>query len=291
MLRVFIGSVCTVALYFSTLHIAFASPPYDTFVEKVAALEQHYGGRLGVALYRTKDDTWYTYRGDERFPLCSVFKVVAVADLLKRSESDPALLQTRFPVQENAILPFSFAIRKYLKSGISLKEIAESCLVVSDNTAANMLLRALGGPAAVTAFAHALGHTEFRLDRWEMEMNDSTPGDERDTVSPLAMTKLLHKIVLGDVLAASTRAQLTRWMINCMTGEKRLAAGTPRAWTVAQKTGTGDYGTTNAIGVLWPPVGYPLVLSVFYTQDSVDAEARSDLIATIAQLATQPQQD
>lgn len=291
MARAFIWLACIVVLFFSTSGLAAASPPYDNFVERVAALEQHYGGRLGVAMYRTKDDTWYSYRGDERFPLCSVFKVVAVADLLKRSESDPALLQTRLPVDENDILPFSFAIKKYVKTGISLKEIAEACLVVSDNTAANMLLRTLGGPAAVTAFARSLGQTDFRVDRWEMEMNDSTPGDERDTTSPLAMAALLHTIVLGDVLAPPERRQLTRWMINCMTGDKRLAAGTPRAWTVAQKTGTGDYGTTNAIGVLWPPVGSPLVLSVFYTQDTIDAEARNDLIAAVARLATQPQQE
>lgn len=201
MARAFIWLVGTLVLFFFASGSATASPSYDNFVEKVAALEQQYGGRLGVAMYRTKDDTWYSYRGDERFPLCSVFKVVAVADLLKRSESDPALLQQRLPVDEKAILPFSFAIKKYLKTGISLKEIAEACLVVSDNTAANMLLRALGGPTAVTAFARSLGHTDFRVDRWEMEMNDSVPGDARDTTSPLAMTEILHKIVLGNVLA------------------------------------------------------------------------------------------
>lgn len=270
-----------------------ADTTYDTFVARVAQLEAAVGGRLGVAMLRTRDGTWYSHRGDERFPLCSVFKVVAVAQLLKRSESEPDLLATRLPVTEEEIMPFSYVIRHYLKKGITLGEVGRACLLVSDNTAANILLRELGGPAAVTAFARTLGDTAFRIDRWEMDMNDSTPGDERDTTTPLAMARTLQTLVLGDALAPQQRDALKKGMVDSLTGERRLRAGAPRSWTVAQKTGTGDYGTTNAVGVLWPPVGWPLVLVVFYTKDGPDAvrEAapNSELLAAVARLATQPQ--
>lgn len=267
---------------------AVASPPYDTFVQKLAALEQEHGGRLGVAMLRTKDNTWYTYRGDERFALCSVFKVVAVAQVLQQAAVQPDVLQKRISVSAADIQPYSFAIRKYLDTGISLGQIAQICLLVSDNTAANLLLRELGGPQGVTAYARTLGDTEFRIDRWEMEMNDAVPGDERDTTTPLAMAQTLHKLVLGDALPAPQRATLRQWMIDCLTGGSRLPAGTPKSWTIAQKTGTGDYGATNAVGVLWPPVGTPLVLAVFYTRDTIDAETNNDIIAAVAKLATQP---
>lgn len=269
---------------------ATASPPYDNFPAEVAKLEVHYGGRLGVALFRTKDGTMYTYRGAERFPMCSTFKVVAVADLLKRSQSDPELMQQRISISDDMIMPFSSAIGKYREQGITLGEIAEECLVVSDNTAANLLLEALGGPEAVTDFARSLGDTEFRLDRWEMEMNDADPGDLRDTTTPLAMAQTLHKLIFGDVLAETQRNFLKKGMRNCMTGFARLRAGAPKAWTVIDKTGTGYYGTTNAIGVLWPPVGTPLVLVVFYTQEDRDADANNEIIAAVARLATNPEQ-
>lgn len=272
------------------LQLAAASPPYDTFVQKVAALEAEHGGRLGVALLRTKDNTLYTYRGDERFPLCSTFKVVAVADLLRRSQGNPALLEKRIPVEGVEIQPFSFAIRKYLQSGITLRQIGIICLTVSDNTAANMLLEQLGGPEGVTAFARSIGDTAFRVDRWELEMNESAPGDERDTTTPTAMVQTLHNLLLGDALAPPQRDTLKRWMVDCLTGRERFPAGTPRSWTIAQKTGTGGYGTTNALGILWPPVGTPLVLVVFYTQDDVEADPNPAIIAAVARLATRPEE-
>ena len=279
---------CLVLLLFA--RPAAASAPYDSFVDKVAEIEAHYGGRLGVAMLRTRDNTWYTYRGDERFPMCSVFKIMAVAALLKRSEVDPSIMQVRLAVDESTILPYSYAIRKYLKTGITLREIGEICLSVSDNTAANMLLGELGGPEAVTAFARAIGDTDYRLDRRELAMNDAVPGDERDTTTPVAMVRTLHDLVLGDVLAPPQRDQLKKWMTNCLTGERRFRAGTPRSWTLAHKTGTGDYGATNNVGIFWPPVGTPLVLAVFYTrEDDLEAEPSSDLLAEVARLATQPQ--
>lgn len=280
--------LCAVLLWAGSPNSASASPPYDTFIQKVGELEAQHGGRLGVAMLRTKDGTLYTYRGDERFPLASTFKVLAVGDLLRRSQDDPSLLQKRLSLEGVEIQPFSFAIRKYLKTGISLGQTAQICLLVSDNTAANLLLRELGGPEAVTAFARSIGDPAFRVDRWEMEMNESAPGDVRDTTTPAAMVHSLNTLVLGDALAPAQRATLKKWMVDCLTGAERLPAGTPRSWTIAQKTGTGGYGTTNAVGILWPPVGSPLVLAVFYTQDDPDADSNTDIIAAVARLATQP---
>lgn len=280
--------LCAFLVWAGSSGLAAASPPDDTFIQKVRELEEQHGGRLGVAMLRTKDGTLYTYRGDESFPLASTFKVLAVADLLRRSQDNPALLQQRLSLEGVEILPFSYAIRKYLKTGISLGQTAQICLLVSDNTAANLLLRELGGPEAVTAFARSIGDTAFRVDRWEMEMNESAPGDMRDTTSPAAMVHSLNTLLLGDALAPAQRDTLKKWMVDCLTGADRLPAGTPKSWTIAQKTGTGGYGTTNAVGILWPPVGSPLVLAVFYTQDDFEADSNTEIIAAVARLATQP---
>ena len=290
--RLFLGLLLCFSLSLACTRPASASPPYDSFPRKLAELEARHGGRLGVALLRTRDNTWYTHRGDERFPMCSVFKVMAVANLLQRSEREPALLQTRLTVEAKAILPYSFAIRKYLNSGISLREAGEVCLSVSDNTAAHLLLGALGGPEMVTAFARSIGDADYRLDRAELSINDAVPGDLRDTTTPVAMARSLYQILLGNVLAPPQRAQMSKWMRNCLTGDRRFLAGTPKSWTVAHKTGTGDYGATNHVGVFWPPSGPPLVLVAFYTrEDDQEAEASSALLAEVARLATRPEDE
>ncbi|MDN8127273.1 class A beta-lactamase, partial [Burkholderia multivorans] len=155
----------------------------------------------------------------------------------------------------------------------------------SDNTAANELMKLIGGPAAVTAYARSIGDDTFRLDRWETELNTALPGDLRDTTTPAAMAASLRVLVLGDALPAAQRAQLIEWLRGNKVGDKRIRAGVPTGWRVGDKTGTGDYGTTNDAGVLWPPSRAPIVLAVYYTQTRADAKAKDDVIATATRIA------
>jgi beta-lactamase class A len=152
---------------------------------------------------------------------------------------------------------------------------------VSDNTAANLLMRQVGGPAGVTAFARSLGDDTFRLERWEPDLNSAIPGDPRDTTTPLAMMRTLRKLALGDALTPPARKLLVGWMLSSTTGAEKIRAGVPHDWKVADKTGSGSHGTTNTIAVMWPPAKEraPIVIAVYFTQSP---KLRNDVVAAAA---------
>jgi beta-lactamase class A len=173
---------------------------------------------------------------------------------------------------------------KHLADGMTVAELCEATLQYSDNPAANLLMKQIGGPAAVTAYARSIGDTEFRLERWETELNSAIPGDARDTTTPSAMARSLHKLVLGDALPAAQRKQLKDWMLGNTTGATRIRAGVPAAWPVADKTGAGDYGTVNDIAVIWPPGKAPIVLAVYLTQPGKDDKIRPEFHGEVAKI-------
>jgi beta-lactamase class A len=162
--------------------------------------------------------------------------------------------------------------------------LCAAALQYSDNTAANLLIRMAGGPQAVTAFARSIGDGEFRLDRWEAELNTAIPGDVRDTSTPGAMGRSLQRLVLGDALASPQREQLRDWLYGNTTGAARIKAGIPADWKIGDKTGSGDYGTANDIAVVWPPGSAPVVVAIYTTQARQDAKPRDDVISSAAKI-------
>jgi SAM-dependent methyltransferase len=154
----------------------------------------------------------------------------------------------------------------------------------SDNTASNLLMKILGGPGAVTTFARSIGDLQFRLDRWETALNSAIPGDLRDTSTPNAMASSLQRLAFGDALEPRLQLQLRVWLQGNTTGATRIRAGVPADWQVGDKTGTGDYGTANDIGLLWPPRRSPVVVAIYTTQSEKDAKARNDAIASAARI-------
>jgi beta-lactamase class A len=250
--------------------------------DRLAALETAAGGRLGVAALDTADGNRLDHRGDERFALCSTFKVLAAAAVLRRSETEGRLLPRRIAYAGADLVTYSPVTEKHVGAGMTVAELCAAALQYSDNTAANLLLKLLGGPAAVTAFARAIGDDTFRLDRVETALNTAIPGDPRDTSTPAAMAKTLQRLALGDTLGTAQRARLVDWMLGNTTGATRIRAGLPAGWRVADKTGSGDYGTTNDLAVAWPPGKPPVLLAVYYTQQDRKAAARSEVIAAAA---------
>ncbi|HEY6772631.1 MAG TPA: class A beta-lactamase, partial [Oxalicibacterium sp.] len=168
---------------------------------------------------------------------------------------------------------------KLVGKGMTVSELCAATLQYSDNAAVNLLMKELGGTAAVTAFARTVGDEIFRLDRWEPELNSAVPGDLRDTTTPAAMVQTLQKLMLGNALGSLQQEQLVFWMKKNRTGDARIRAGVPTDWIVADKTGTGSYGTTNDIGVLWPPGRAPIVVVLYFTQHEQAAKPRDDVIA------------
>ncbi|WP_175953250.1 PEN family class A beta-lactamase, Bcc-type [Burkholderia sp. BCC0405] len=252
--------------------------------DALAALERSAGGRLGVCAIDIASGRRVAHRQDERFPFCSTFKAMLSAAVLAQSVERPALLQQRVTYTQADLVNYSPVSKQHVGEGMTVAALCEAAIQYSDNSAANLLIKLLGGPQAVTAYARSIGDDTFRLDRWETELNDAVPGDLRDTTTPAAMTASLNALMLGEALPAAQRAQLVAWMRGNKVGDKRFRAGVPAGWTVADKTGTGDYGTTNDAGAVWSPSGAPIVLVVYYTQASADARAKEDVIASVARI-------
>lgn len=250
--------------------------------QKLEALEKSTGGRLGVALINTADDSQIVYRADERFAMCSTSKVMAAAAVLKQSESDKTLLNQRVEIKKSDLINYNPIAEKHVNGTMTLAELSAAALQYSDNTAMNKLIAHLGGPDKVTAFARSLGDETFRLDRTEPTLNTAIPGDPRDTTTPLAMAQ-----TLGKALAETQRAQLVTWLKGNTTGSASIQAGLPTSWVVGDKTGSGDYGTTNDIAVIWPEDHAPLILVTYFTQPDQKAESRRDVLAAAAKIVTQ----
>ena len=254
--------------------------------KKLANIEVASGARIGLFAINTADNSIYQDRGNERFPMCSTSKVMCVSAILKKSMTNSDLLQQkiRYTKQEVDSSGYAPITKDHIADGMTIAELCNASITQSDNLAMNLLLKNVGGPQAVTRFARSIGDKKYRLDRYEPDLNSAIPGDLRDTTTPEAMANALYKLVLGDVLASSQREQLQCWLKNNTTGKDRIRAGVPKGWVVGDKTGTGDYGTTNDIGILWPPKKSPIIVVIYVTQSKKDAVPRADIIASVTQI-------
>jgi beta-lactamase class A len=221
--------------------------------------------------------------------MCSVFKWLAAAAVLKRVDEGRADLQQRIRFGRDVLLPTSPVTEQHVGGdGMTLADLCEAAVTQSDNAAANLLLKRLGGPAAVTRFVRTLGDDKTRLDRYEMHLNEARPGDLRDTTTPRAMTVSLQSALLGNGLSAAGRHQLQQWMLANRTGGERLRAGVPADWRVADRTGTGSRGTSNVVGVLWPPGRAPLVVAALLTGSPGDGARRNAALADVGRQLVRP---
>ena len=252
---------------------------------QLAELESAAGGRLGVVGFNTGSGARIQHRAHERFPLCSTFKLMLAAAVLERSAKDASLLSKNVSYSKSDLIEHSPITEKHVATGMTVAGMCAATIQYSDNAAANLLLKVLGGPATVTAFARGIGDQTFRLDRTEPELNTSIPGDPRDTTTPAAMSDSIQRLVLGDALGAGQRDQLCTWLLGNTTNKERFLAGVPAGWKVGDKTGGGSYGSNNDVGVLWPPAGAPIVLSVYLTFPRKDAKVRNDVVASATRIA------
>lgn len=256
------------------------------FLARIAALERRHGGRLGVAILDSANGRHVAHRGDERFPMCSTFKWLAVAGVLARVDRGEESLDRRIVFAPGDVVSYSPVTGSRAgEPGMSLTEVCEAALGVSDNTAGNLLLDRLGGPAGLTAFARSLGDKVTRLDRRETELNEATPGDPRDTTSPLTMLRDMRAVLAGDVLTPASRERLVGWMAASSTGNKRLRAGMPGDWRVADKTGTSNNGVSNDVAIAWPPERAPILVTAYYAESDADGDARNAVLAEVGRVA------
>ncbi len=249
-----------------------------------AKLERTLAGRLGVFALNTANGQQLGYHADEYFPMCSTFKVILASAILKRSTQIDGLMYQRIKYQQSDLVTYSPITKQHIEDGMTVASLCAAAIQYSDNTASNLLMKILGGPGAVTAFARSIGDSQFQLDRWETTLNSSIPGDRRDTSTPNAMAISLQRLAYGDALEPQLQLQLRVWLQGNTTGSARIRAGVPTDWQVGDKTGTGDYGTANDLGLLWPPHRAPVVVAIYTTQGEKDAKARNDVIASAARI-------
>jgi beta-lactamase class A len=258
---------------------------------RLADLERAHGGRLGVAVLNLATGKRVGHRADERFLMCSTFKALAAALVLARVDQKKEQLDRRVVISKKDLVSWSPGVEKRIGgAGMTVAELCDAAVTLSDNAAANLLLTSFGGPAALTAFARSLGDEVTRLDRIEPELNErETPDDIRDTTTPAAMLGTLQKLLLGDALSPASRGQFAAWLITNKTGDTRLRAGLPKTWLVGDKTGTGSdkSGFNNDIAVAWPPDRAPVIVTAYCEMPSIPAAQRNAVIAEVGRIAAQ----
>jgi beta-lactamase class A len=250
----------------------------------LAHLERINGGRVGVAVLDTAAGEGSGYRANERFPMCSTFKFLLVSAILRRVDRHQETLNRAIAIPPKPLLFNSPLTESHAGGTLAIGELCHAALTRSDNTAANLLLESIGGPAGITGFSRSIGDAVTRLDRTETSLNESLPGDPRDTTSPAAMAGDLQSVLLGDVLSPASREQLTQWMESNLTGLDRLRANLPQGWRAADKTGSNGNDTSNDIAVLWPPGRPPLVIAAYITQCTGPETKRAAMLKEIGRL-------
>jgi len=230
----------------------------------LAEIEGATGGRLGVYSLDTATGQEIHHRADERFPMCSTFKWVLAAAVLQRIERGALSFEQRIALGEPDLLEYAPVTRKHLADGfMTIEALAQAAVTVSDNTAANLLLPTVGGPAGLTQFMRGNGDSVSRLDRNEPLLNSNQPGDPRDTTSPRAMAQLMLRLLCGEGLSVPLRERLIGWMRACETGNKRLRAGFPSDWVVGDKTGSGAHNAVNDVAMATPPGRAPVLVAAY----------------------------
>lgn len=251
--------------------------------DTLAGIERRHGGRLGVAARDMATGQAAAHRGDERFPLTSTFKLLLAGAVLARVEAGQERLDRRMSFGREALVTWSPVTEAAAGGpGLTVEALVEASLTISDNTAANLLLDAIGGPAALTAFLRGLGDGHSRLDRRETALNEATPGDPRDTTTPTSMLHSLHALTLGAALPPASRARLLGWMRANRTGGPLLRASLPPGWTAADRTGAGGHHSRAVIGLLFPPGGRPpLLVTAYLTEGPAAMAARDAILAEV----------
>ena len=264
-----------------------ASSAIASDLESLRRIEQKTGGRLGVFALDTQTGRRLAVRADERFAMCSTFKWLLAAQALAAVDRSQLALDQRVPFTSDDLLEHAPFAKEHVRRGyMKVEDLARAAVVVSDNTAANLLLDKLGGPQGLTQFARSLGDPTTRLDRNEPTLNGNEAGDVRDTTSPRAMVLLMNRILCGDALSPASQQRLSGWLMACETGKARLRAGLPPDWLVGDKTGTGEHGACHDVAIARPPGRGPVLIAAYLSEGHAKLEQLEAAHAEIARIVS-----
>lgn len=261
------------------------------FAHRMIEIQKRHGGRVGVSALtgtstaNAEANGSLSIQSTDRFAMCSTFKWVLAAAILQKVDQGKLKLSDPVRYGKKDLLDYAPTTTANLSKGqMAIGELCAAAVSLSDNTAANLLLPLIGGPAGLTAFVRGLGDTVTRFDRTEPSLNSNIDGDEKDTTTPEAMSTLLRTVFTGSVLKPESLKSLKDWMVATSTGDARIRGGVPKGAVVADKTGTGEHNATNDVGVIWLPNKPPVFLSIYTSGGSLDADGRNAVIADITRL-------
>ncbi|MGM0832893.1 MAG: class A beta-lactamase [Pseudomonadota bacterium] len=257
----------------------------DSITAELGRIEHALDARIGFAAHHLATGQRWEVNADERFAMSSTFKTLACGALLAQVDEGQLALDTEVSFEESELVTYSPVTEQYAgHQPMTLFELCDATMTTSDNTAANLVLQALGGPESITAFARSMDDPVTRLDRFETELNEATPGDERDTTTPNAMLATLEKLVLGEVLSGESRQQLEDWMKGNTVADSLFRAAMPFDWVIADRTGAGGYGSRSITAIIWPPQQVPMVVVFYITETEASFEARNAAIASLGEV-------
>ena len=274
---------CSVFLSFITVTLfCFSSTTLaHPVIELARDLENRHGGHIGIAVMHTSSQSLWDYRGHTRFPLMSTFKTLACAKLLADVDQKKQKMTTETMITRESLVTYSPVTESLTGQTITMEQACEATMSTSDNTAANLVLAGIGGPQQLTDFLRSTGDNITRLDRIEPELNDAHPGDNRDTTTPLAITKTLNQLILEDTLSDASRVKLQKWMMGNKVADNLLRSILPAQWSIADRSGAGDHGSRGITAIIWSSQQQPVIVSIYMTGTNASFEERNQIIVEI----------
>ncbi|MBF0176483.1 MAG: class A beta-lactamase [Magnetococcales bacterium] len=272
----------------SAMPASVSAARVDQAQEAIAAVAAKSGGRLGVVALDTGSGGRIALRPTERFAMCSTHKLISAAAILSLVDRGYLKLDQRIPFSQAEVLEYAPIARKSVAAGfMTLEDVCMAAATWSDNTAANLLLGLMGGPAGWTRYIRSLGDETTRLDRSEPDMNSALTGDERDTTTPEAMVQNVIRLLCGKALSDASRERLKGWLLDSPITGTLLRAKLPSDWHVGDKSGSGDNGTRNDIGIMLPPHAAPIAVAVYHTESPLKGASRDLVVAEIGKIIMQ----
>jgi beta-lactamase class A len=266
------------------------SARYDSpLARQIAQIADGSRGRIGVAAIDLVTGQEVAVLGDQRFPMASTSKIAIAATFLEGVDQGRYSLTTEYPLLiPVSSRPFSSAVAPVRQGEyMSARQLIDLMITRSSNTATDALLKAVGGPAAVNDWARRAGIANFNLTRDiatlvrdDGEFDPAVHIDNRDSVTPYDMARMLAGLYQGKWLSPASRNLLISTMENCRTGTRRIPAQLPGDVTVAHKTGSLN-NTSSDVGIITGPDGHAIAVAIYVTGQGARGN-REERIAMIA---------
>lgn len=267
--------LCTVLCLTSAMASA------TTLNDSISAIEQASSGRIGVAVLDTQNKQTWSYNGDSRFPMMSTFKTLACAKMLRASAKGELDSHATTLINADELIPWSPVTETLVNNTITVEKACEATMLTSDNTAANIVLKHIGGPQGVTLFLRNLGDNVSQLDRIEPALNEAKVGDLRDTTTPKAMVSTLNTLLLGELLSDTDKAQLKTWMQDNKVSDPLLRSVLPQGWSIADRSGAGGNGSRGITAMIWRADRQPIMISIYLTETELSMAERNKVIVEV----------